>query len=314
MRTIPNKAETMKTTKNKESSERNVADGPIFSDFVDKGLALSIHRPGSRVTIREWPEINERFIQLHICTQGEAQFFYNERKYAQKIDREESMILFNSQQNLELDVDLSPNALLISLFIQVSQFHQYVSDFSAHIPFIKNGEFQQKHYAKEPLSTPLVMAASQLSTTRESGSFSSLFYRGKAYELLSLYFGQSEHSVNNTCPFLNDADFMLKVHLAKEILLENMSTPPTIYELSERVGVSLKKLKTGFKEVYGSPISEFLLESKMNKALKQLDQTDISVNDLSAELGYSSPSHFIQSFKKRFGTTPKQYNLSRNKK
>jgi AraC family transcriptional activator of pyochelin receptor len=93
-----------------------------------------------------------------------------------------------------------------------------------------------------------------------------------------------------------------------------MSTPPTIYELSERVGVSLKKLKTGFKEVYGSPISEFLLESKMNKALKQLDQTDISVNDLSAELGYSSPSHFIQSFKKRFGTTPKQYNLSRNKK
>ena len=304
----------MKNTKINRSSERNVADGPIFSDFVDEGLALSIHGPGSRVTILEWPEINERFIQLHICTQGKAQFFYNERKYSQKIEGEESMILFNSQQNLELDVDLSPNALLISLFVQVSQFHQYVSDFSAHIPFIKNGEFQQKYYAKEPLSTPLVMAASQLSPMRGSGSLSSLFYRGKAYELLSLYFGHSEHSVKNSCPFLNDADFMLKVHLAKEILLENMGTPPTIDELSERVGVSLKKLKTGFKEVYGSPISEFLLESKMNKALKQLDQTDISVNHLSAELGYSSPSHFIQSFKKRFGTTPKQYTLSRNKK
>ena len=100
----------MKNTKINRSSERNVADGPIFSDFVDEGLALSIHGPGSRVTILEWPEINERFIQLHICTQGKPNFFIT-RGSIRKRSREESMILFNSQQNLELDVDLeSSNA------------------------------------------------------------------------------------------------------------------------------------------------------------------------------------------------------------
>ena len=37
---------------------------------------------------------------------------------------------------------------------------------------------------------------------------------------------------------------------------------------------------------------------------------DSKVNEIADELGYNSPSHFIDAFKKKFGVTPKKYQQS----
>jgi len=42
-----------------------------------------------------------------------------------------------------------------------------------------------------------------------------------------------------------------------------MIEPPTLIELSKEVDISLKKLKQGFKQVYGSSVFSFLLDYKM---------------------------------------------------
>jgi len=85
-----------------------------------------------------------------------------------------------------------------------------------------------------------------------------------------------------------------------------MAEPPTLQDLALEVGLSLKKLKDGFKQIYGEPVYTFLFDHKMELACKLLAEGN-NVNEVGLKIGYSTSSHFIAAFKKKFGTTPKKY-------
>ena len=72
----------------------------------------------------------------------------------------------------------------------------------------------------------------------------------------------------------------------------------------------LKKLKEGFKKIYGDTVYGYLLDYKMNEARSMLNTKKYNINEISIKLGYSTSSHFIAAFKKKFGTTPKKYLMS----
>ena len=93
----------------------------------------------------------------------------------------------------------------------------------------------------------------------------------------------------------------------REIIINQMSEPPSLKELAELVEISLKNLKEGFKQVYGNTVFGFLYEYKMNVASNMLSSKNYNVNEVALHLGYSTASHFINAFKNKFGTTPKKY-------
>jgi AraC-like DNA-binding protein len=102
----------------------------------------------------------------------------------------------------------------------------------------------------------------------------------------------------------------LKIKKAKEIVIANMAEPPGLQELADLVGLNLKKLKMGFKQIYGDSVYSFLFDYKMDYARKLLDSGTYNVNEVGVQIGYSTASHFIAAFKKKFGTTPKKYLMS----
>ena len=132
-------------------------------------------------------------------------------------------------------------------------------------------------------------------------------YKGKVYELLSLYFNKIEDPSLEKCPFLIDEQNVQKIRAAKEIILKRMTDPPTLDELAIEIGLSLKKLKDGFKQIYGDTVFSYLLDHKMDEARKMLESQKYNVNEVGLKLGYSTSSHFINAFKKKYGTTPKKY-------
>ena len=86
-----------------------------------------------------------------------------------------------------------------------------------------------------------------------------------------------------------------------------MIDPPSLDELASEIGLSLKKLKDGFKQIYGDTVFAYLLDHKMDEARKMLESQKYNVNEVGLKLGYSTSSHFINAFKKKYGTTPKKY-------
>jgi AraC-like DNA-binding protein len=48
----------------------------------------------------------------------------------------------------------------------------------------------------------------------------------------------------------------------------------------------------------------------MELARKHLMDNSTKINEIADQLGYNSASHFIESFKKKFGITPKKFQQS----
>ena len=59
--------------------------------------------------------------------------------------------------------------------------------------------------------------------------------------------------------------------------------------------------------MYGVTGFSNLLYQKIDEARKMLESQKYNVNEVGLKLGYSNSSHFINAFKKKYGTTPKKY-------
>ncbi len=66
-------------------------------------------------------------------------------------------------------------------------------------------------------------------------------------------------------------------------------------------------LISSFRKRTGYTIAQYLGIKRMERAAILLRETEKSISDITAEIGFSSESHFIQKFKKYHGITPKEY-------
>jgi AraC-like DNA-binding protein len=279
----------------------------IENDFV-----LYRFQNDGNETFKIEKHISQGLIQFHFGIKGKAKFIFNQGNYALDLNEEKSYLFYNPQKELPLNMELAPNTWVISVVISIQKFHGLFSSEASHIPFLSEDNKDKKYYKESEISPSMAIVLSQLFHYNLNPSIKNLYYKGKGYELLSLYFNRSEDPNAEQCPFLIDEENVLKIKKAKEIIIQNMAEPPGLEELSEQVGLSLKRLKMGFKQIYGDTVYGFLFDYKMDYARQLLDSGSYNVNEVGLKIGYSTGSHFIAAFKKKFATTPKKYLMSIN--
>lgn len=81
----------------------------------------------------------------------------------------------------------------------------------------------------------------------------------------------------------------------------------TIEALAEHVQLSPSHLSHLFKKETGMTVNDYIREKKIEKAQNLLKYCDYSMIEIATYLSFSSQSHFIQTFKKLVGMTPKRY-------
>ena len=251
--------------------------------------------------------VDQEFIQFHFCSKGQMNFSFNQGNYNFPLSDGHSMLLFNPQKTLPIDLELAPQTWLVSILISVTRFHSLFSSDADHISFLSPENSSKKYYDTLPFTSSIAVVLSQVLQAKVHDSMKELYFKGKVYELLSLYFNKSEDPSLEQCPFLVDEENVQKIRRAKDIILERMTDPPSLENLSLEIGLSLKKLKEGFKQLYGDTVYSYLLDHKMEEARRMLDSQKFNVNEVGLKLGYSTASHFIAAFKKKYGTTPKKY-------
>ena len=256
--------------------------------------------------------VKSGLIQFHFGLKGKAKFLFNQGSYALDLKEEKSLLLYNPQKELPLNLEIAPNSWVISVIISIQKFHNLFSSEANYITFLSEDNKDKKYYKEGDISPSMAIVLSQLFHYNLHPSIKNLYYKGKGYELLSLYFNRTEDPNAEQCPFLIDEENVLKIKKAKEIILANMAEPPGLQELADEIGLTLKKLKMGFKQIYGDTVYGFLFDYKMDSARKLLDSGSYNVNEVGLKIGYSTGSHFIAAFKKKFGTTPKKYLMAIN--
>ncbi len=81
----------------------------------------------------------------------------------------------------------------------------------------------------------------------------------------------------------------------------------TVDDLADYTKLSQSYLSRLFKKELGISVSDYIREKKIEKAQNLLRYSDFSLVEISNYLSFSSQSHFIQSFEKLVGLTPKKY-------
>ena len=277
---------------------------------IEEGFYVLRFQNDTNEVTREVREINSSFIQFHFCLKGQGDFLFNTGNYVFNVKEEHSILLYNPQRDLPIDLKLQPNTWIIGVVISIKKFHSLFSQDADHIHFLSPENSTKKYYDNGNITPSMAVVLSQILSSNIHESMKALYLKGKVYELLSLYFNKNEDTDIEQCPFLIDEDNVRKIRLAKEIILKNMSEPPSLQELSEEIGLSLNKLKEGFKQLYGDTVFGYLLDHKMEEARRMLASTNYNVNEVGLRIGYSTSSHFITAFKKKYGTTPKKYLMS----
>ncbi len=252
-------------------------------------------------------EINVGLIQFHFAVKGKSKFVFNNGAYELDLLEEKSLLLYNPQKEMPLHLEIQPNSWVISILISIKKFHNLFSSEANFIPFWSDENKDKKYYKEETISPSMAIVLNQILHYNLNSSIKQLYFKGKSYEVLSLFFNKDEDASAENCPFLLDDEQVSKIKKAKEIIIQNLSEPPTLQALADQVNLSLKKLKIGFKQVYGNSVYAFLVDYKLEVARKMLDSGNHNVNEVSLHIGYSTASHFIVAFKKKFGTTPKKY-------
>ncbi len=89
------------------------------------------------------------------------------------------------------------------------------------------------------------------------------------------------------------------------LLLRNLSQPPGLEQLSERLGTSERTLKRRLQHA-GCHYQQLLSDLRLQQAAWWLHQDGESVTAVAERLGYSSIANFSKAFRKWSGTTPTQ--------
>lgn len=252
--------------------------------------------------------IKDRHVTLSYCLQGQS---------SSKIELDHASLNQVIQTPANCTASLLPNAhgywrpkkglcRLLSLRLSLAVFEQLgrqVNDSSGHgsLPRV-----DEPFFISAPANQAITMAARGLDQALCQESTMELLVQCKTLELCLLIMAQL-HRCNFQEEFkaiplsLEDE---ANIHLASEILLGNMSDPPSLCGLARMAGINEFKLKRGFRQVFGMTPFDFLRGARLDKAKLYLEEGRMNVCEACLAVGYSNQGHFCGAFKKRFGVTP----------
>lgn len=298
--------------KAEKEPRKNIAVGSGEEIKIEDDFYVMRFQNDSDETLLFEREAGADLIQFHFGVKGAGRFIFNQGRYSLDVKEEVSLFLFNPQTELPVHLEIAPNSWVLTVLISIKKFHSFFSEEASYIPFLSDENKDKKYYKDDKINPSMAIVLSQLFHFNLHPSIKKLYFKGKVYELLSHYFNRAEDPNAEQCPFLIDEENVIKIRRAKDIIIANMAEPPGLQELADEVGINLKKLKMGFRQIYGDSVYSFLFDYKMEYARKLLDSGSYNVNEVGLRIGYSTASHFISAFKKKFGTTPKKYLMSMN--
>lgn len=201
-----------------------------------------------------------------------------------------------------IKIDIHINPLLLG---------DYIPQPSSAIPSafsqLLDGKDEEFYLGCSQTTPAMQVALHQMLNCPYQGRIRDLYLESKARELIALRLDCAieNHSIaiSKTLP-KTEIDC---IHQAKEILCRNFDHPPSLLSLARQVGLNDRKLKEGFRQVFGTTVFGYLHHYRMEKARELLHHKELNITEVARRVGYASRSSFYMAFKKKFGISPSDY-------
>lgn len=98
-----------------------------------------------------------------------------------------------------------------------------------------------------------------------------------------------------------------RYEMAVQFIQDNYDGPLKLSDVAEKIHVSERQLQRIFNEQASLTFSEYLEQFRLSKVCSWLVKSNLSVEEIAVESGFSSSRYLHYVFKNRFSMTPKMY-------
>ncbi|MFZ5813289.1 MAG: helix-turn-helix transcriptional regulator [Thermodesulfobacteriota bacterium] len=283
------------------------------------GLLLNISgvQPTIETTFRF--EIGRAPIQFGFIVSGASRCTYHGgclKNQTHYLESGSNSIVYLPQTSGNLEHDLNSGVFVVSFLTTACFLNEYFEHESRVVPrqFMNMlHEKEEQYFWRGKKSSTKNAILSQIIQNRYSGSMQRLFLESRVLELMAYQLQECLGGQEQEAPYLKPlkASDVERIHAARELLVMDFENPPTVAQLARTVGINEKKLKNGFRQVYGKPVFEYFRDFRLDHAREMLASGKVTVSETAYRIGYQSLSHFSRAFRQRFGLNPKDYGCLR---
>ena len=123
--------------------------------------------------------------------------------------------------------------------------------------------------------------------------------------VLSNYIHRNIDVIRSQEEIVDDVPFVMKKVIS--YIHENINEKILIDDLASLTKWKSQHFQRLFSKYLGVSPSQYILNQKIEKGISLLIETDMTVSEISFELGFQSSSNFFNAFKKHTGKTPDFY-------
>ncbi len=162
----------------------------------------------------------------------------------------------------------------------------------------------------------LSVAVEQIRAAPVQGGLAPLYVQGVILELMARLLGlmaEGGAAANPSAgrmPIAGPADGHKAAAAARAILMDDLTSPPSIAALAQRVGLSQRRLNEVFQQAFGASPAQCLQNWRLDQARRLLGQGDMTVKQVAHRMGYAHVSSFSHAYARRFGHSPSHHSPS----
>jgi AraC family transcriptional regulator, transcriptional activator of the genes for pyochelin and ferripyochelin receptors len=246
-------------------------------------------------------------VRLHFGLKGDYAFNYKQLHKSYDLIGGHHNIMYSKNFDMEvhnktLQIETFGIQFPKNLFIQYTQHsNDLLKCFAESVLEGRSAILSDNWGAIDPT---IQYAIQQVVHCKYNGEHQKLFLLSKSIDLLVLCAESCCSRLQKTEPFIKSKADKEKIIAARDLVNERAHCPPNLSEIAKYVGLNEYKLKRGFKETFNTTVFGYLTEQRLHLAQRYLLDTPKTAAEIAYELGYATPQHFNNAFRKKFGTTP----------
>ncbi|MTI86927.1 MAG: helix-turn-helix domain-containing protein [Balneolaceae bacterium] len=278
--------------------------------FLEDTDTLKILRDGLNCMIDKKAKApnpnNDRYITAHALTivqSGSLSITKNDG-YSETVNQGEMVFL---PKGLYMVSDIIPKNKPFRAtvyFFEEKLIHNFINSFEY---LIKNRPKIEKFWIVSQMNSVKVFNDHLLELYGNHNPANNRLTKNKLQELLHLVATSDEGPT--FLGLLNHLKNRGKVNIS-QFMEQNFDKPLNIEDYANLTGRSPSTFYRDFKRKFGVSPQKWLIQKRMEKAKVHLSSNhEKTVTEVAFNSGYENISHFIKTFKKHFGISPKQYQM-----
>lgn len=247
-------------------------------------------------------------LQLYVASSGDGEYVAHDGEPV-SFEGPGTALIIEPEYQPPADVTLAGMARYIYIVIHRNALKALFAGGEHELPVdvqdFLNGDLRQTAGRALPLSAAMFRCLDDVHGCPLEGHKRRLFLHSKAIEIICQMFEAFDHSEGFTSPETTrlTARGVLK---AQQVLADDLASPPSLEVLARRVGLSRSALCSGFRQILGQSVFDYVHGLRMQQALELLNERDASITQIAYAVGYNRASSFTVAVQRHFGATPSE--------